>query len=176
MAALLHTLPTLPSPALRIRDLGSADEPLIDALHAALSPQSRYQRYHGPKPRLAPRERAYLAAADGRDHVALVAQDGLGAPVAIARFVRLRDRPQAADIAAEVVDDRQRQGIGSDLIARLARRAATVGVQRFTATVMSETGLRRSLVRRGWKVVEADGPSATLEIDVWTLLRSQVTP
>ena len=54
---------------------------------------------------------------------------------------------------------------------RLARRAAAVGVQRFTATVMSETGLRRSLVRRGWRVVDADGPSATLEIDVWALLR-----
>lgn len=173
MAALHHTLPATAAPPLRIRDLGPADERLIDELHEALSAQSRYQRFHGPKPRLAPRERAYLAATDGRDHVALVAQDGCGAPIAIARFVRLRDRPQAADIAAEVVDALQSQGIGSDLIARLARRAAAVGVHRFTATVMSETGLRRSLVRRGWKVVEADGPSATLEIDVWALLRAR---
>ena len=172
MAALHHTLPATAAPSLRIRDLGPADEHLIDELHAALSAQSRYQRFHGPKPRLAPRERAYLAATDGRDHVALVAQDGHGATIAIARFVRLRDRPQAADIAAEVLDARQSQGIGSDLIVRLARRAAAVGVCRFTATVMSETGLRRSLVRRGWKVVEAYGPSATLEIDVWALLRA----
>ena len=172
MAALHHPLPVPAPPPFRVRDLGAADEPLIDALHAALSPQSRYQRYHGPKPRLAPRERAYLAATDGRDHVALVAQDGCGEPVAIARFVRLRDRPRIADIAAEVVDDLQRQGIGSDLIARLARRAATVGVHRFSATVQAETGLGRSLARRGWRVVSLDGPSATLEIDVWTLLRS----
>ena len=172
MAALHPTLPATAAPSLRIRDLGPADEHLIDELHAALSAQSRYQRFHGPKPRLAPRERAYLAATDGRDHVALVAQDGHGATIAIARFVRLRDRPQAADIAAEVLDARQSQGIGSDLIVRLARRAAAIGVCRFTATVMSETGLRRSLVRRGWKVVEAHGPSATLEIDVWALLRT----
>jgi GNAT superfamily N-acetyltransferase len=173
MVALHYTHPAPASaPPLAIRDLGPADEPLIDALHAALSAQSRWQRYHGPKPRLAARERAYLAATDGRDHVALVAQDGSGAPVAIARFVRLRDRPQSADIAAEVADPRQRQGIGSDLIVRLARRAAAVGVCRFSATVLSETGLRRSLVRRGWRVVEADGPSATLEIDVWALLRA----
>ena len=161
-----------PVDVLRIRDLGPADEPMIDALHEALTPQSRYQRFHGAKPRLSARERAYLAATDGRDHVALVAQDSSGAPVAIARFVRLRDRPLAADIAAEVADARQGQGIGSDMVARLARRAALVGVHRFTATVMSETGLRRSLVRRGWRVVEAYGPSATLEIDVWTLLRA----
>ncbi len=172
MSALHHTHPApshAPQPP-RVRDLGPADEPLLDELHAALSPRSRYQRFHGAKPRLAPRERAYLAATDGRDHVALVALDGGGAPIAVGRFVRLRDRPHAADVAAEVVDARQGQGIGSDLIRRLARRAATVGVRRFTATVLSETGLRRSLVRRGWRVVEVDGPSATLEIDVWALL------
>jgi len=159
-------------PPLRIRDLGPADEPLLDQLHAALSPRSQYRRFHAAKPRLAPRERRYLAGTDGRDHVALVALDGAGAPVAVGRFVRLRGRPETADIAAEVADERQSQGIGSDLVRRLARRAAAVGVSRFTATVLSETGLRRSLVRRGWRVVDADGPSATLEIDVWALMRA----
>jgi GNAT superfamily N-acetyltransferase len=170
----MTALPTplqIPEAPLRVRDLGPADEPLVDALHASLSPRSRYQRYHGAKPRLTPSERRYLAGADGQDHVALVALDGAGAPVAIGRFVRLQGRPDAADIAAEVLDERQRQGIGSDLMTRLARRATTVGVRRFTATVIAETGLRRSLVRRGWRVVDADGPSATLEIDVWALLR-----
>ena len=170
MAALPTPLPAAEAP-LCFRDLGPADEPLVDALHASLSPRSQYQRYHGAKPRLSPRERRYLAATDARDHIALVALDGRGAPVAIGRFVRHDGRPDAADIAAEVLDDLQRQGIGSDLVGRLARRAAAVGVQCFTATVMSETGLRRSLVRRGWRVVDADGPSATLEIDVWALLR-----
>jgi len=172
MAALPHTLPSPAPLPLRVRDLGPADEPLLDALHAALSPRSQYQRYHGAKPRLAPRERAYLAATDGHHHVALVALAG-AAPVAVARFVRLHDEPTAADVAAEVVDARQRGGIGSDLLVRLARRAAAVGVRRFTATVLSETGLRRSLVRRGWRVVEASGPSATLEVDVWALLRTR---
>lgn len=170
MAALPTYAPATEAP-LRIRELGPADEPLLDQLHAALSPRSQYQRFHGAKPRLTPRERRYLAATDGRDHVALVALDGAGAPVAIGRFVRLRGRPDAADIATEVADARQNRGIGSDLVHRLARRAAGVGVRSFTATVLSDTGLRRSLVRRGWRVVEADGPSATLEIDVWTLLR-----
>jgi GNAT superfamily N-acetyltransferase len=169
MAALPLTAPATEAP-LRIRDLGPADEPLLDQLHAALSPRSRYQRFHGAKPRLSARERGYLAATDGRDHVAIVALDG-GAPVAIGRFVRLRGRPDTADIAAEVADARQNAGIGSDLVHRLARRAVAVGIRRFTATVLSDTGLRRSLVRRGWRVVEADGPSATLEIDVWALLR-----
>ena len=170
MAALPTYAPATEAP-LRIRDLGPADEPLLDELHASLSPRSRYQRYHAAKPHLAPRERRYLAATDGHDHVALVAFDARDRPVAIGRFVRHAGIPDAADIAAEVVDPRQRQGIGSDLIQRLARRAAAVGVRRFTATVISETGLRRSLARRGWRLVEAEGPSATMEIDVWALLR-----
>jgi hypothetical protein len=172
MVALHSHLPTPPplwSPALTVRDLGPADEALVERLHTSLSPRSQYQRFHGVKPRLSSRERRFLAGADGRDHVALVALER-GAPVAIARFVRLRDRPAIADVAAEVVDDRQNQGVGSDLVFRLARRAATLDVHRFTATVLSETGLRRSLVRRGWQVVDVDGPTATLEVDVWTLL------
>ncbi|HET8951082.1 MAG TPA: GNAT family N-acetyltransferase [Solirubrobacteraceae bacterium] len=170
MAALPIPAPATEAP-LRIRDLGPADEPLLDQLHAALSPRSQYQRFHGAKPRLSPRERRYLAATDGRDHVAIVALDDSGSPVAVGRFVRLPGRPEAADVAAEVTDTRQNGGIGTDLVQRLARRAAAVGICRFTATVLSETGLRRSLARRGWRVVEADGPSATLEIDVWALLR-----
>jgi hypothetical protein len=161
--------PPEPRQAVVVRDLGPADEHLVVGLHAALSPRSQYQRFHGAKPRLSSRERRFLAGADGRDHVALVALKA-GAPIAIARFVRLRGRPRTADIAAEVVDHEQDHGLGTDLVFRLARRAAGLGIRRFSATVLSETGLRRSLVRRGWHVVDADGPTATLEVDVWTLL------
>ena len=176
MVALHSHLPSLPSPPPDIRvadtivrDLGPDDADLVERLHTGLSPQSRYQRYHGPKPRLSSRDLRFLAGADGRDHVALVALER-GSPVAISRFVRLHDRPDVADVAAEVVDDRQNQGIGTDLLFRLARRAASLGISRFMATVLSETGMRRSLTRRGWQVVDADGPTATLEADVWTLL------
>ena len=74
MAALPTPLPVTEAP-LHVRDLGPTDEPLVDALHASLSPRSQYQRYHGAKPRLTPRERRYLAATDARDHIALVGFD-----------------------------------------------------------------------------------------------------
>ncbi len=86
--------------------------------------------------------------------------------------MRLRDDPAAAAVAAEVADPFQRHGIGSDLVGRLARRASGLGVERFTATVLSETGLGRSLVRRGWRVRSHDGPTTTLEVDVWSLARA----
>jgi len=154
-----------------VRDLGPADGHLIERLYEQLGPQSRYQRFHGPKPRLTAADVAFLAGADGRDHVALVALDGDGGPLGVARFVRLQD-PATADIAAEVIDALQHRGIGSDLIARLARRAAALGVQRFSADVLSESRLRAGLIRRGWRVRSFDGPATTLEVDVWRLLRA----
>jgi GNAT superfamily N-acetyltransferase len=164
-------LPLAPAPLL-IRDLGPPDAQLLDELHAALSPRSRYQRYHAAKPRLSSRERALLCGTDGRDHVALVALEPGRTPVGIARYVRLRDEPRTADIAAEVVDRRQRQGLGGELLDGIARRAAAAGIERFTATVLSDTGLRASLVRHGWRVRSFDGPTTTLEADVWTLLQA----
>lgn len=162
----------LPTAPLTIRDLVPADAALLDELHAGLGDTSRYQRYQTPKPRLSSRDRAYLAATDGRDHIALLAIDGSGAPVASVRAVRSRTDPESAEIAAEVIDAHQRQGIGSELITRLARRAAAIGIGRFTATVLSQTGLARSLGRRGWRVVHFDGPTTDLEVDIWTLLRA----
>jgi GNAT superfamily N-acetyltransferase len=158
-------------PGLRIRPLGPPDAELLDAVLAGMSPHSRYTRFHGPKPRLSSAERDYLAGTDGRDHLALVALAETGEPLGIARSVRLPDRPAVAEIAAEVVDAWQHRGLGSRLLARLARQAAAVGVARFTASVLSSTGLAASLRRRGWRAVAGDGLTVTLEIDVWALAR-----
>ena len=166
--------PTVPigAPPVRIRPLEPPDGWVLDAVHAGLSDASRYSRYHGPKPRFASAERTYLTATDGRDHIALVALTPGGEPLGIARSVRLRDDPSAAEIAAEVVDSHQNRGIGMDLIARLARRATTLGIERFSATVLSESRLKGGLVRRGWRVTGFDGPATAMHADVWALLRA----
>jgi GNAT superfamily N-acetyltransferase len=159
----------IPSAAPVIRSLRAGEVDVVDRVFAGLSEQSRYQRFHGPKPRLSSAERAYLAAVDDRDHLAVAAFAADGTPVGSARCVRTRDR-LLADVAAEVIDPLQRRGIGSALVARLARRAAAAGIERLSATVLAETGLQRALLRRGWRVSAADGPTLTLEVPVWTLL------
>jgi GNAT superfamily N-acetyltransferase len=174
--AALHAPPAavLPiPPRVRIRPLEPPDAWVLDAVHAGLSDASRYTRYHGPKPRFGSAERAYLTATDGRDHIALVALGPQGEPLGIARSVRLREDPSAAEIAAEVVDAWQRHGLGSTLIRSLARRAAGAGVARFRASVLAQTGLSRSLRRRGWHTVASDGLTVTLEISVWALAGSR---
>jgi GNAT superfamily N-acetyltransferase len=144
---------------------------MLDQVLAGMSDHSRYTRFHGPKPRLSARERSHLSATDGRDHLALVALAPDGAPLGIARGIRLRDRPDVAEIAAEVVDPWQHRGLGSRLIGRLARQAAAAGIARFSASVLASTGLAASLRRRGWKAVATDGLTVTLEIDVWRVAR-----
>jgi GNAT superfamily N-acetyltransferase len=162
----------LPAPTLTIRAVRHGEAGLVDRVFAGLGEQSRYQRFHGPKPRLGAAERAHLSAVDDRDHLAVVALAPDGAPLGLARCIRLRDDRATADLAAEVVDEHQRQGIGMALVARLARRAAHAGIERLSATVLAETGLQRALLRRGWQVTAADGPALTLEVQVWTVLRA----
>jgi GNAT superfamily N-acetyltransferase len=174
MAAL--SAPPLPAaapatPSVRIRPLEPPDAALLDRVLDGMSAHSRYTRFHGPKPRLSAGERAYLAGTDGHNHLALVAIDPAGAPLGIARGVRLSHDPAMAEIAAEVVDRWQRHGLGTALLRRLARRAAAVGIARFSATVLAQTGLSRSLRRQGWRATGSDGLTVTLEIDVWSLAR-----
>ena len=106
-----------------------------------LSPQSVQRRFLTPKSSFSRAELRYLTEVDGRDHVALVAEYP-GEPVrrliAVARFVRLQDDPDAAEVAIVVADDWHRRGVGSLLSEQLAAKARDSGIRRFTATMASD--------------------------------------
>jgi GNAT superfamily N-acetyltransferase len=80
-----------------------------------------------PKAKLAEHELRYLTEIDGIDHFAIGAirrrlmskDEGVGS----ARFVRLDDRPDAAEPAVTVVDDFQGMGLGSIMLQRLIEAA-----------------------------------------------------
>ena len=162
------------TPFVWYRALQPDDGEVLDQIMDAMSPQSRYQRYHGPKPRLTSADRRYLTSVDERNHLALVALAPEGAPVGVVRVVRLKDDPFAAELGIEVVDAWQNQGVGTTLIAHIARRAAGAGIERLVARVLDQTGYGRSLIRRGWRVVGRDGPSVILGADAWALARAEV--
>jgi GNAT superfamily N-acetyltransferase len=149
-----------------------------------MSPTSRYRRYHSPKPRLTSAERRYLAGADGRDHLALIAfaqpDDSAGdrsgepgwrtvalaegSPIGVGRAVRLQDDPAAAEMAVEVVDAWHRRGVGMELVRRLSDDAAAVGIERLIAVVLTDTWLGAMLERKGWRVRRTPGLTTTLEL------------
>lgn len=169
MAALPDPAVAAHPSAVRFRSLEPRDAGLLDTVLDGMSARSRYTRFHGPKPRLSGSERQYLAGTDARDHLAMVALDAAGAPLGIARSVRLREDPSAAEVAAEVIDAWQRHGVGTALLGRLARRAEAVGIARFRATVLAQTGLSAALRHQGWRATGSDGLTVTLEIDVGAL-------
>lgn len=122
---------------MRVRPILPSDGPGLTALLEGLSPQSRLARYLAPKRSLSQAELRYLTNVDHHHHEALVAVTRLRhRVVGVARFVRDSDEPATADVAAEVLDAVQGQGVGKLLTGRLAERARAEGVAAFTALTM----------------------------------------
>jgi ribosomal protein S18 acetylase RimI-like enzyme len=55
----------------------------------------------------------------------------------VARFVRLRDEPDVADVAIAVADRYQRKGLGRVLISRLIEAAKERGIRTLRAEVLA---------------------------------------
>ena len=133
-----------------IRPIAQADKALLAAGMADLSEQSAYQRFLSPKAVLSADELRYLTEVDFRDHVAYVAvrPEAPDVVVAVGRWVRLRDDPEAAEIAFVVSDALQRQGLGTLLGETLADAARERGVRRFVATMLPDNlGAHRLFAR-----------------------------
>jgi RimJ/RimL family protein N-acetyltransferase len=131
-----------------IRQVQSADAPLLADGFARLSATSRWMRFLTPKKELSPAELRFLTDLDHHDHEALGAldhRDGRG--VGIARYVRQADDPWGADVAVTIVDEWQGRGLGTELLARLSDRAREENIQRFTALVAAENMAVAGLLR-----------------------------
>jgi RimJ/RimL family protein N-acetyltransferase len=129
-----------------IRPIEPGDkERLVDGL-AQLSAESIRKRFLAAKPRFTKSELRYLTEVDGRNHIALVALDD-DQLVAVARCVRLPDRPDTAEMAIVVGDPWQGQGLGTALSVALADAAVAVGIRRFAATMLGDNEAARRLMR-----------------------------
>ena len=110
-----HTHQLNDGAALNVRPLRPDDRPQLEKGFERLSETSRYFRFMAPVNRLTERQLDYLTDLDQIDHFAWGVQeppDQGGAPVAVARYVRLTERPGTAEAAITVVDDFQGRGLG----------------------------------------------------------------
>lgn len=140
----------------RLRDLRPGEHATVQAVFDGLSPASRERRFHGPVRELTPRTLAALSAADGRDHVVVVAELGWGRrrrPVGLARLVRTG--PASAELAVEVVDAAQGRGIGSRLVEATRLRAMELGHRVVEADVLEDNAPMLRLLRQHYSEVEA---------------------
>jgi RimJ/RimL family protein N-acetyltransferase len=136
-----------------IRQVQSADAPLLADGFARLSATSRWMRFLTPKKELSPAELSFLTDLDHHDHEALGALDHSdGRGVGVARYVRQADDPWSAEVAVTIVDEWQGRGLGTELLARLSDRAREENIRSFTALVAAEnlpvSGLLRNACAR----------------------------
>ena len=124
-----------------IRPIRADDKRMLTDGLRRLSDESVHRRFLTPKRNFSRTELRYLTEVDGRDHVALVAEypaEPARHLIAVARFVRLSDDPDAAEVAITVADDWQRRGLGSLITERLAAEARSLSIRRFTATMAAD--------------------------------------
>lgn len=137
-APLVHALPRDGSVVV-IRPVRPTDGPLIVDGFSRMSPTSRRMRFMIGKGALTDKEVQYLTDIDHHDHEAIAAIDPLTCQgVGVARYVRSKDDPHAAEAAVTVVDEWHRRGVATELMTRLAARAREEGIVRFTALVSDD--------------------------------------
>ncbi len=162
--------------AVLIRQVHSADAPLLADGFARLSDASRQMRFLTKKKELSPAELRYFTDVDHHDHEALGALDHAGGRgVGVARYVRDTEDPQAAEIAVTIVDDWQGRGLGTELLAQLSDRARQEGIRRFTALVAADNAAVAALLQNMSAELVRYGPG-TVEYEIALAPREEHSP
>ena len=105
-----------------VRQVRSADAPLLADGFARLSARSRQLWFLTPKKEPSPAGLRCFTDVDHHDHQAPGALDHPGRRGAgTARDVRGAGDPQAAEIAVTIIDGRQGRGLGAEVVAQLCR-------------------------------------------------------
>ena len=117
-----------------VREIRVADRDAFLAFHAGLSEASRYFRYFTARRKLPERELRHFTDVDQRDHAGVVTLVD-GVIVGHALYDRLAD-PDEAEVALEVADAFQGHGVGTAMLAELARTASRANIRRFVAHVL----------------------------------------
>lgn len=132
-----------------LRPITPEDESLLLAIFQRLSKKSRYRRFSSNYGELSPTVLAYFTEVDHSDREAIIAlKPGSGDALGVARYVRLSDDPEAAEVAVAVIDEWQRRGLAPALLTELSRRAQHAGIRRFVALVRADNRDAMALFRR----------------------------
>ena len=123
-----------------VRPVEAADNHLLELGMAHLSRQSRYNRFFRPIKKLSDNDLEVFSSVDQINHIAIGALDLThedAYPIGVARCIRLDLQPESAEVAVAVIDSHQGKGLGTILLAAVARAAAEHRIKRFVATVLS---------------------------------------
>jgi GNAT superfamily N-acetyltransferase len=123
------------------RPILPADKAMLQEGLTQLSDETRYLRFFSPIDHFTESQLRYLTEIDYEDHFAWVAvlPDEVGTPgVGVARWIRLKERPEIAEGAVVVVDGMQNLGIGRTLLWLAARSAIERGIKAFQVWTLGD--------------------------------------
>jgi GNAT superfamily N-acetyltransferase len=164
-----HTIVRTRSGAVLVRSVRPDDKPFYEPGLREYSSQALTRRFLASRSRFTAAELAYITEVDWTDHVALVGVNHHRG-VADARWIRLKRRPDAAEVGVFVGDPFQRSGLGRTLLALLIEAARERLVRYLTGEMWRDNQPAFSLVDRcglpvDWVLV---GSTACFEIDLGT--------
>lgn len=142
------------------RPIVPSDKPLLQEGLTRLSAESRYLRFFSPIDHFSERQLRYLTEIDYENHYAWVAinADASESPgIGVARWVRLKDRPDLAEGAVAVVDAYQGKGIGKTLLWLATYSAIERGIRAFQMYTLGDNAKVHHLLEDlGAQPVSAD--------------------
>ncbi len=143
-----------------VRPANTSDEPALLTFLCGLCLEARRLRFFTGAADIA--AAAHQDAVTAADRCGLIAYDQNGVVVGHAMCVQLD--AECAEIAVEVADHLHGRGLGTILVARLARVAERGGIKHFVAEVLTENRAMLDVFRDGFDahVVRAEGPQETI--------------
>jgi GNAT superfamily N-acetyltransferase len=150
----------------RVRQGHRSDKELLLRGFERLGPESRYRRFLAPMPQLSGATVRYLTEVDHHDHEAIVALDETGEGIAVVRYVRGPERPDAAEFAVTVIDDWQRRGLGTLLLEVISARAREDGITTLTALMLGSNQEMMEVLNSLGPVRIVDRDPGTVEIEM----------
>lgn len=162
-----------------IRPVHAQDLELVQAFVRELSPESRYNRFHGAVKELTPGMARWATHVDYDRHMALIAvvfadgnqQDGREIEIGAARYAVSADG-ETAEFAVAVADAWQGRGVGARLLRGLIEVAARRGLRWMEGDVLATNRGMRALARKLGFQSRARGGEARL-VRVSRMLRSE---
>jgi acetyltransferase len=133
-----------------VRPVHPQDLELVRTFVRELSPESRYNRFHGALAELSPRMARWATHVDYDRHLALIAvvyRDGREVQVGAARYVVQGDG-ETAEFAVAVADAWQGRGVGERLMRGLIAVAAQRRLRWFEGDVLESNRGMRALARK----------------------------
>jgi acetyltransferase len=157
-----------------IRPVHAQDLELVQAFVRELSPESRYNRFHGAVKELTPGMARWATHVDYDWHMALIAvvyQEGREIEIGAARYAVSADG-ETAEFAVAVADAWQGRGVGARLLRGLIEVAARRGLRWMEGDILATNRGMRALARKlGFQSRDRGGEARLVRVS--RILRSE---